>query len=302
MASGLPTFICGDLNFVDDAVNTSSAAAFLLPATHLAKFQALLEHFAVVEVPHTEHTYFHLTSDVNSPYSHSARLDRFYIPMSIACSLVYTASVTIKPHHFNYHPHQDGPRRCFSDHLPVALGFVNDSTETGNRPTIPLWLAQSPEFKEAVFDTWRPPLDQRCPFTQLVKFKKALFKAATRTRKLKLAAASLPLKLSQHISLLRHIAVLNQDLVCIARLLEVAPALDSLITFRDGLETTARDLLIRASTPHSPAPSLHPTTVLKDKLPGTNARITNLREETLDPPTFSESGKSSIAASYWSKV
>ena len=271
---GLPTFLCGDFNFVEYVDDSSSANPNLPPAAHLEKFHKMLDHFDAVEVPHAEHTYFHITSDVSSPYSHSARLDRVYIPAPLARSLIGEATVAIKPHHSNYRPRGD-IRSSFSDHLPVELSFTPDVTENGNRPFIPTWLAQSPEFAAAMHEVWRPPISPLCPFKALAKFKAAMFKAAALTRKVKLSNASLPLSLSQHITLLRLISTVKQDVPRIQRLLEFTTTLDALVILRDGryydngLEAAAQNLLVTASASTVPPPQPHPTTILKDKLPGT---------------------------------
>ena len=308
VSNDYPTFLCGDFNFIENASDSSSETPNLPPVDFLSKFQSLKDFFSLTEVPHSDHTFFHYTSDVSSSYSYSSRLDRFYIPSSLALSLSYVATVTIKPHHSNYRPREGGPRCCFSDHLPVFLAFVADESESGNRPSIPHWLAQSPEFAASLHEVWRPPISSLYPFKALTKYKAALFKAAALTRKIKLANASLPLSLSHHITLLRLISTINQDLTRIHRLLELAASLEPLVVFREGrfwdngLEIAAQNLLVRASAPVAAAPQPHPTTTLKEKLPGSKARISHLRCEAIDPPTFTESGKSSITARFWSKV
>ena len=88
-------------------------------------------------------------------------------------------------------------------------------------------------------------------------------------------------------------------------------SLAGLIVFKDGrfwdngLDLASRDLLASASGPPSSGSSgavHHPVSVLKDKLPGSKARIPHLRQEPADPPCFSENGKSSIAAKFWSGI
>ena len=188
------------------------------------------------------------------------------------------------------------------------LSFASDVVDQGSRPCIPSWLAQSPEFLFALREVWRPPSSAKCPFVTLTKFKSALFKAASKAKKTRIEAASAPLRLSQHLSLLRLITLSNQDLSRIAVILSHGPSLWDLVTFKEGrywdagLDSATRSLLVSASGP-SPANAIpNHVSVLKDKLPGTRARIAHLRHEQADPPCFSEVGKSSIAAGFWSGV
>ncbi len=304
-----PTFLCGDFNFITDVKDTSSSSPTLPPAEFSAKFDSLKEFLDVVEVPHSDHTYFHLMSDISSPHSHSSRLDRFYIPSSLARSPVFDPAVSFIPHHSNYRPGASTvTRNRFSDHLPILLSFDSDIVEQGSRPCIPPWLAQSPEFVTALREIWHPPASNNCPFVHLTKFKRCLFMAASKAKKTRFEHASAPLRLSQHLSLLRLITVLNQDLTRINIILSYAPSLADLVTFKDGrfwdtgLDSASRELFIAASGPPPSAVVRHPVTVLKDKLPGSKARIPHLRQEQADPPCFSEAGKSSIATKFWSNV
>jgi ribonuclease HI/exonuclease III len=305
----LPTFLGGDFNFIENLGDSSSANPSLPPSSFLDKFLALKEHFSISEAPHSEHTHFHYTSDVNSPFSYSSRLDRFFVPSFLSPSLTHDVSVSIIPHSTNYRPQSPGtPRRHFSDHLPVFLSFSTDENEISNRPNIPLWLASSPEFSAALHDIWKPPLHGKSPFKLLSKYKGALFKAASRVRTTKVLQTSLCLSLSQHISLLHLISLLVQDTPRISLLLARAPSLSKLVSLRgdryvdSGLEISARNLLVEASSPPSPSPLPHPISALKDKLPGSKARVPHLRDSPSDEPCFSAKGKSRIASKFWSEV
>jgi ribonuclease HI/exonuclease III len=309
LGNSVPTFMCGDFNFIPSIGDTSSLKPILPPATFLEKFESLREFLDVSEVPHSDHTYFHLMAEVGNSHSHSSRLDRFYVPSSLSHSPVFDPSVSIMPHSTNYRlGNPSGIRARFSDHLPILLSFTAEVVDQGSRPCIPPWLARSPEFVAALREAWLPPTDSKSPFVKLAKFKNALFKAASKARKTRFEHASAPLRLSQHLSLLRLITVFDQDLTRIYSILSRAPSLLDLVTFRggrfwdNGLDCASRVLLVSASGPPPSAPAPHPITTLKDKLPGSKARIPHLREEQADPPCFAEAGKSSIAAKFWSRV
>ena len=303
-----PTYFCGDFNFVESAADSSSANPGFPPGEFLVNFALLKAHFDVGEVPHSEHTFFRYTADVSSAYSYSARLDRFFIPLSHLHALVFDPSLSILPHSSNFRPRSSGPRTSFSDHLPVFLNYVTDVCDSGNKPSIPLWLAQSPEFAAALGTVWRPPLVCKCPFVTLGKLKAALFKAAACARKTKIEVASAPLKLSQHICLLRLVSSRPQDSARISRLLVLAPSLSRTVSlvggrFLDcGLEAAARNLLVEASGAVSARPVQHPTKALKDKLPSSKARIAHLRASLDDTPAFDIKGKSAVAKDFWSRI
>src|SRR4029079_18986047 len=119
-------------------------------------------------------------------------------------------------------------------HLPVFLNYVTDVCDSSNKPTIPLWLAQCPEFVSALETVLRPPLRSKCPFVTLGKLKAALFKAAALARKTKISVASAPLKLSPHVCLLRLVSSRTQDTARIARLLDLAPFFSRTVSLVDG--------------------------------------------------------------------
>ena len=302
------TFFCGDFNFIETAADSSSANPSLPSKEFLDKFAQLKSYFDVSEVPHSEHTFFHYTADVSSSYSYSSRLDRFFVPSSHLQALLFDPALSVFPHFTNFRPRVLGPRTSFSDHLPVFLNYISDLSESSNKPSIPLWLAQSSEFAAALCTVWRPPLVCKCPFITLTKLKAALFRAAAFARKTKIDQASVPLKLSQHICLLRLVCSRTQDTPRISRLLDFAPALSHLVSLRGGhyfdtgLETAARNLLVEASGTGSTRLTQHPVTVLKDKLPSSKARIPHLRASQDDAPVFDEKGKSAIAKAFWSRV
>ena len=92
-----PTFMCGDFNFISSTADSSSPNPALPPVEFAEKFESLKEFLDLAEAPHSDHTYFHLTSDVTSPHSHSSRLDRFFVPSFLANSPVFEPAVSIMP-------------------------------------------------------------------------------------------------------------------------------------------------------------------------------------------------------------
>ena len=191
--AGIPTFVCGDLNFIEELTDTTSADPRLPTKDFLKVWDSFLKRFDICDMAHDAHTHFHITSDPLSPFSHSSRLDRFLVPTSVSEHPIFFPSVNIPHHITNYSlSHRTGTRASFSDHLPVRLSFNGEATRVPGRPTIPRWLAESPVFVKTLREKWLVK-ETSCPFTSLVKFKKALFSAARAARKVKIEAASLPL-------------------------------------------------------------------------------------------------------------
>ena len=148
----------------------------------------------------SEHTHFHLTHDVHSSFSHSSRIDRFYVPSLSLHSPLFDPAVSVFPHSSNYRPPSpSAPRSSFSDHLPIFLSFHTDPAEERSRRSIPLWLALSPEFESSFAPNGKPPSNSFCPFVRLAQFKAALFSASYTARKSRIDLASTPLRLSQHL-------------------------------------------------------------------------------------------------------
>lgn len=302
----LPSFLAGDFNFISSPDDSTNPTPTLPPAAFVALFDSLKDHLEVTEVPHNEHTHYHLTDDPTSPYSRSSRLDRVFAPSALFHSLLSTPTASIHPHHSNFSPSRTGPRLHFSDHLPVSLSFIADSPSRGNKPHIPLWLALSPEFASSLRARWRPPNSSTSPYKRLAQYKKALLSAAADARASRLLSSSTTLRLSQHLSLFRAISVVPQNLSAIEKIISFNPALHSLVVFRqgawhdNGLEKATRDLHLSATPPSTL--TTHPITALKDKLPTTKTRIASLRLEPSDPPALADDGKASVAASYWGNI
>lgn len=295
----VPSFFMGDFNFVTSPEDSTGAAGALPPASFLSLFESLKTHFDISEVPHGEHTYFHISSDdPTSAHSYSSRLDRVYVPSILFHSLLSTPTASVL-HHSAFRP---GLR----DHLPIALNFPSDAPRSIKKPLIPLWLASSPEFASNLRAAWRPPPSFKHPFKLLSQFKKTLFRVAATTRKSRLLSSSTPLRLSQHLSLLRALSAPSQDSHSIERLFSFDPSLRSLVSRRQGtwvdagLEQATRDLLFSSSSPSQHKP--HPISSLKDKLPSNRTRISSLRTQPSDPPSYDDRGKAKIAREFWAKV
>src|SRR5579872_5202095 len=101
--SSVDTFLCGDLNFVEDREDTTGPFT-PLPASFVDAWSSLKSKFNISDVPHASNTYFHLTSDPSSPHSWASRLDRFLVPLlssptpsSLLMSMFSTTLPTIAP-------------------------------------------------------------------------------------------------------------------------------------------------------------------------------------------------------------
>ena len=185
-------------------------------------------HFSLEDVSHDAPTYYHLTSDVFSPYSHTARLDRFLVPSDALTHPLVLPTVSI-PHHstnFSVAP-PIGFRRSFSDHLPVRLTFSSGPSDGSRRPSIPVWIAKCPAFAEALRSR-TTQLSSR-PFRALEQYKKTMFVAAKVARRVKLVASTINLKVSQRVALFKLVAPLTQDFARIDFLLGLDPALTSTV-------------------------------------------------------------------------
>lgn len=306
VASSIPSFFCGDFNFISSPADSSNPSPPLPPATFLSLYNDMMNVFDVIEAPHHEHTYFHITDDPTSPFSYSTRLDRFLIPAAHMHNPLFSPCVSISHHHTNYRP-AHSRIHTFSDHLPIALSFTTDAPPSRSRPSIPLWVALSPEFSSSVRSLWLHVRTHTCPFRTLSLFKNTLFNAASLSRKTRLASSSLPLTISQSISLLKSIYVPLQDKTRIDHILRLNPSLCSHVSLQDdrwvdrGLEAFLRGLLLSAPPPN-PSLAIHPITRIKSILPNTKARISSLRMHSHDPPTMDDVGKSQVTKDFWGKV
>ena len=118
------------MNFVERASDTTSSSPSLPTPEFADIWDAFKMHFSLEDVSHDAPTYYHLTSDVFSPYSHTARLDRYLVPSDALTHPLVLPTVSI-PHHstnFSVAP-PIGFRRSFSDHLPVRLAFSSGPSE-----------------------------------------------------------------------------------------------------------------------------------------------------------------------------
>jgi len=107
-----PTFLCGDLNFVERVEDSTSASPLLPPRHFIEAWHRLIEHLEVVEVPSDAHTFFHVTEDPLSPHSHTSRLDRIYIPSSLYHNPSIQSSL-FSPHHQPFYQQSQQPRTTF---------------------------------------------------------------------------------------------------------------------------------------------------------------------------------------------
>ena len=309
VSGGLDTVITGDFNFIRRREDSSSEDPGLAPPHVLDAFDDLCAHFGVMEVGHDEHTYFHYTEDVRSKWSHSSRLDRFYIPARFSISPFFTPAIAHVPHSTNYTPPSASrPRRHFSDHIPICLSFGMKAESGVKSKSIPKWLASSERFTEKLGQLWRNPSKISQPYVYLGKFKKAMYRAATLVRKDKIDGSSFLLKYSHLFCLLRLIIPVSQDVPRIRRLLLYEATLSDLVEFKGGrfidagLEAAFNELRYRASGRSDPPVRPNPISAIKEKLPSSRIGLLHLRAKADDAPCFDPQGKARIAADYWKKV
>lgn len=309
--NALPTFLCGDLNFIEATKDTTSPNPLLPPSSFLEKWSNLRAHFHISDLDHDSHTYYHVTADPCSPYSHTSRLDRFLVPTALTEHLTITPTVDTPHHHSNLTcKPQAGSRRSFSDHLPIQLSYSCSSEEPtgGNRPTIPQWVATSPEFEQELRRTWTPNSSTKNSFSTLASYKRALFAASKTVLKAASLSASSPLRISQHICLYKLLSAPKQDLPRINRLINIAPHLLSSVKWNEGrwvsvgLEEATRALIAATITSSTPSLPSSPLKNLASKAPNARARISSLRANQDDPQISSAEGQAALAKDYWGAV
>ena len=137
--ASVPTFVCGDMNFIEAPCRSS------LPTQVFAKvWRTFKDRFRIVDVDHDAHTFFHVTKDVTSPFSWSSRVV-FFPSSCLSCFFApsVSSSSSQQPWHWGFHSPLSG-------HLPLRLGFSCEVTRIPGRPTIPRWVAEAPAFVDAV--------------------------------------------------------------------------------------------------------------------------------------------------------
>ena len=304
-SNDIPTFLCGDLNFIERAEDSSSASPHIPSQDFLSTWSSFKSHFKLFDPPHDAHTFFHITDDPSSPYTWSSRIDRFLLPLTLYNHPLLTPTVSIPHHHTNLSATLPKNPSTFSDHLPIHLLYDNGIATKKDHKTIPTWLASTKEFADSLRILWSPQ-HSGGSYKVYDQFKATLFKAAAVTRAKHLASNSSALLFSQHLSLLRLIHPPLQDLSRIHDILSRNPALSSLITFKDnrwhdnGLLAALKDLQLSSS--FSTPPSTHPIKALANDAPSTRARIGSLRDKLEDVEAISDDERSRVAASYWSKI
>ena len=303
------SFVCGDFNFIENEKDSSSLSPLLPPSYFLDKISAFKSKFNLFDPLHDSHTFFHVTDDPVSPFSWSSRIDRFLLPVFFLDNPALSASVSIPFHSTNLKVSKcsnDSPL-SFSDHRPIHVSYFG-SDFSGSSPSIPVWLASSPEFATILRENWSPPSSFVNSYNLLARFKQTLFKVAKITRRKKLASCSAPLFLSQLISLFRHINAPCQDFSSISHLLDTCPSLSSFVSFRDnrwcdiGLLPAMHNVQNSISSSFSKPSSVNPIKILASKAPSSRARVGNLRFDFDSPEMISNTDRASLAACFWSKV
>ena len=146
----LPTFVGGDMNFVEDFSDTTSAHPSLPTQKFGEAWDDFKSRFDLSDAPHGAHTFFRINKENPlSPYSVSSRLNRFLVLSSALSHPLFSPTVDVPHHSSNFSvTHVIGKRRSFSDHLPLRLAFSSGPPPAPSRPTIPVWLAESPACKK----------------------------------------------------------------------------------------------------------------------------------------------------------
>lgn len=299
--NSLPTFLCGDFNFVTEALDSTSASRPSNP--FLSLFNKVLAHFGLVEAPSEDHTFFRFSSAGN----HSARLDRFYIPSPLLSSPLVSPVVSTTLHHVLYSP-SNSRRISFTDHLPLSLSFFSVSSShsvTNNR--IPQWVAEAPEFATKVAELVESTPTSRSPFRALSNLKGIFRRAAHFVKQNNFSRATLLQTLSSQILCLKLISVPRQSRSSIGQLLSQSPSLKEFVSFSQGrwkevglsdaISVTLASLSPQSTHHHRPNP-LH----IKNVLPHTRSHLGGLREETNEETRTSPEEMAKIAAKFWGKV
>ena len=300
----IPTFLCGDLNFIESRDDSTSASPLLPPTSFVNAWDTFKALFNLFDPLHTSHTFYHISNNPTSPYSWSSRLDRFLIPSSLAHNPTITPFVSIPNHHTNLKVASSNRLSSFSDHLPIHLTYESDDTSQRG-PSIPTWLASSPEFAANLRKLWTPS-NRAGAYSQLRSYKKVLFKAAKVTREEKIKTQSKPLSLSHHLTLLRQIQSVTQNSSTISSIISLSPSLSSLVSFvgnrwvDTGLLQATLGLLNEVSPPPKPHTSL--AKALSLKAPTSRARVGPLRPSPDEEEVHSDHDRSRVAADFWGKI
>jgi exonuclease III len=155
--SGLRTILCGDFNFIEDAVDTTSAS----PKNHFLSTDArnvwhrVLDRFNLHEIHQPIHTFLKSVTGPEGYYS--SRLDRFYISFSESDYTIHTPTtflpiIPITAFNRISNIKNDSYRADFlavcPDHHPVSLAFASTAPSNNKKKpfSIPRWMPLSPVF------------------------------------------------------------------------------------------------------------------------------------------------------------
>lgn len=300
-----PSFVCGDLNFIERDQDSSSANPVLPNKEFSDRWHEFLDRFGCTELPSDAHTFFHITEDPLSPHSRTSRLDRIYVPSSLTNDPLLSCSIYTPHHHSNLSfADRHLPNHGLSDHLPIAISYNNNVVRKKKSRSIPRWVADSSSFLPLFEKVWHPP-STTSPFNDLISFKNALYRAADLTKLFTTPPAVSNLLLSQHLSLNNLINTIPQNTSRIDSLLLRNPALKDLVCRRDGiwfpagLVEATKELMLEKPTPHP-----KPFNLVRDmalSLPSNRKKAPSLRTLPEDPPVFSSAGKTEVAKKFWSQ-
>ena len=302
----VPTFLCGDFNFVTQREDTSSADG-LPSGKFLDLWHSVLSHLGVGEVPSQEHTRFKFCKEQHR--IQSARLDRHYIPVSLFSVPIISPMVVTSNRKVLYPPQgTKSSKECFTDHLPVELLFSSTVVRDQGYSHIPQWIADSPDFAVKVREFWDKTPIAKSPFRALLGLKSIFKRAANFIRTFNLQQKSAFHTLSVQIKMLKLITAPKQKNVFIAEHLNLNPSLHGLVSLTQGrwMDKGLTAAISCSLATISPSQSTCKPTVnhqsIKDLVPRTKCRLGGLREREEEEITTSHDSMANIAAAFWGRT
>ena len=208
-AAALPSadynFAGGDLNFVEDAADTTGSEPHKLPVYAKGAWDSFLTHFRLSEAAQSLHTYFTISTNIIN--SHSSRLDRLFHSYSESDLALFQplAHIPSIPHSVltafrsldiaeqtAAKQSETGEQRALrraktaSDHLPLHLSFISTAppSEGPQRALLPGWVVRDPDFDRIFRTAWKHN-PAATAFEERDRFNSAIYTAASATTLLK---------------------------------------------------------------------------------------------------------------------
>ena len=234
-------FLLGDLNFVENAEDSTGSSSYYGISTQLRKaFSAVLSVHSLSEVHQPAFTFHRRTTSNSGKITRLAsRLDRIYTSLPEAVYDLATPTADIPP--LPYKAFIDYDRKMATDHLPVRCRFFptpNGSAKGSRLPSCPKWILAAPEFRGAFDAQWARHYDLRDPVAKLAAFKASIRKACSvavtnASRRLKAP----PLTITYGRKLLSALAGGKPELSTVRKLLKLAPQWSPYVQWMPGQET-----------------------------------------------------------------